>query len=73
MIQRLLANKHTSGAAIAFIGANVVAKLGSIWFPAYKNQFDASMDLIESVAVGYGFMMAGDAKPSVPTTTTTTA
>jgi hypothetical protein len=67
MLQRLLANKHTSVAAIAFIAANIVAKLGAIWFPAYKDQFEATTNLIESAAVGYGLMMAGDAKPTIPT------
>jgi hypothetical protein len=62
MIKTLLANKHTSVAALAYIGAKLLSGLGAIWFPAHKDQFDQTANLIESVAVGYGFIMAGDAK-----------
>lgn len=67
MLQRLLANKHTSGAALVYIVANGVAKLGAIWFPAYKEQFDATTTLFENLAVAYGLIMAGDSKPTTPT------
>lgn len=66
MIQRLLANKHTSGAAIVYIVANGIAKLGAIWFPTYKDQFDATTQFIENSAVAYGLIMAGDSKPTTP-------
>jgi hypothetical protein len=34
-------------------------KLGQIWMPQYKSQLEAT----EGLAVGYGLIMAGDAKP----------
>lgn len=61
-LKSLVANKHTSGAALAYVGAKLLSGLGAIWFPAHKEQFDQTASLIESLAVGYGFIMAGDAK-----------
>jgi len=69
MIKSLLNNKHTSGAAIAYIGASVIAELGAVWFPDYKAQFTATMAVLEKVALTYGLVMAGDAKPTVSTDT----
>ncbi len=61
LITRILSNPHTSFSGFVWISC----KLGSIWLPQYKSQFDAT----EAVAVGYGLFMAGDAKasPSPPT------
>ncbi len=67
MIRTLLENKHTSIAAGAYVAAKLIAGLGTIWLPHYKDQFDQSMGLIESIAVAYGFVMAGDAKKPAPT------
>jgi len=72
MIQTLLNNKHTSIAAIAYIGASVITQLGAVWIPQYKAQLDATMAVIEKVALTYGLVMAGDAKPTTPTTPPTT-
>jgi hypothetical protein len=69
MIKTLLANKHTSTAAIAYIFASVVAELGAVWFPEYKAQFVSTMSVLEKVALTYGLIMAGDAKPTVTTDT----
>jgi len=68
MIKSLIANKHTSGAALAYVAAKLFSGLGAIWFPAHKEQFDATANLVESLAVGYGFIMAGDAKKDAPPT-----
>lgn len=65
-IQTLLNNKHTSIAAVVYIGAQVIAELGAVWFPEHKDQFTATTKIIESAAVGYGLIMAGDAKPTTP-------
>lgn len=64
--QTLLNNKHTSIAAVVYIVSQVVSELGAVWFPAHKEQFSATSKIIESAAVGYGLIMAGDAKPSTP-------
>lgn len=53
---RLTSNPHTSVSAIVW-GA---CKLGSVWFPQYKDKFDAT----EAIAVSYGLLMAGDANSS---------
>ena len=57
MINRILSNPHTSLSGVVW----VACKLGAIWLPQYKSQFDAT----EAVAVGYGLFMAGDAAKSV--------
>jgi hypothetical protein len=57
-------NKHTSAAAIAYGAAKVGSALGAVWFPAHAAQFAQTADIIESAAVGYGLVMAGDAKPT---------
>lgn len=64
MIKTLIQNKHTSIAALAWFAGKAVAGFGAIWFPHYKDQFQQTAELIESLAVGYGLIMAGDAKPS---------
>ncbi len=61
MLKNLLANKHTSGAAIAYIASALVSQLGAVWFPGHKEQFEATGKIIESAAVGYGLLAAGDA------------
>lgn len=55
LLTRIAANPHTSIAGFVW----AVCKLGAIWLPAHKAQFDAT----EAVAVGYGLFMAGDSKP----------
>jgi hypothetical protein len=64
MIKTLWQNKHTSGAALAYIAAKAISGLGAIWFPQHKDQFEQTANLVESLAVGYGLIMAGDAKPT---------
>lgn len=66
IVSRVLTNKHTSGAAIVYLAAKYGAKLGAIWLPQHKDQFDQTADLIESFAVGYGLIMAGDSNATPP-------
>lgn len=61
MFKNLIANKHTSGAAVAYIASALVSQLGAVWFPGHKEQFEATGKIIESAAVGYGLLAAGDA------------
>jgi hypothetical protein len=65
-LRLLLSNKHTSGAAIVYFIAKIVAELGAVWFPAHKAQFDSTTNVIEAAAVGWGLLSAGDAKQSAP-------
>lgn len=66
MIARLLANPHTTWAAVAYIFAKLGSKLGGIWMPEHKAQFDETANAIEAAAVGWGFFMAGDSKATEP-------
>ena len=68
MLQTLLNNKHTSIAATVYIGASVLSKLAAIWLPEYKVQCDQTLDVLKEIAVSYGLVMAGDAKPTEPKT-----
>lgn len=61
VVDRVLSNPHTTLSGAVW----VACKLGSIWLPQYKSQFDAT----EALAVGYGLFMAGDAKATAPTPT----
>ena len=54
LVVRTFQNKHTSLASALY----VTCKLGAIWLPKWKAQFEAT----EGVAVAYGLLMAGDAK-----------
>jgi hypothetical protein len=62
-MRSLLQNKHTTIAAALYGIAALISGLGQIWLPAYKDQFEATTKLVESFAVTYGLLLAGDAKP----------
>lgn len=64
LLTLLAQNKHTSIAAIAYVAAKLAAQLGAVWWPAHKEQFDSTAQLIESAAVAYGLLAAGDAAQS---------
>jgi len=64
MIKLLLDNKHTSIAGLVYLGAKVLAQLGAVWWPEHKDQFTATANIIEGVAVSYGLLAAGDASQS---------
>ncbi len=66
LLQRTVQNKHTSIAAAVYVAAKYGAKLGAVWFPHHASQFDQTADLLESAAVGYGLLMAGDAGATSP-------
>lgn len=59
-LNRGLASKHTSGAAIVYIVAKYGAMACKVWFPQHSEQFDKTADIIEGAAVAYGLYMAGD-------------
>lgn len=61
-LSAILANKHTSFAAAAYILAKGASEVGAVWFPEHKAQFDATTGIVESAAVGWGLLAAGDAK-----------
>lgn len=65
MIQTLLANKHTTFAGVTYVLAKLGAALGGVWIPQHKDQFDQTANIIESAAVAWGLVMAGDASASI--------
>jgi hypothetical protein len=66
-IQSLLANKHTSGAAIVYLAAKYGALIGAVWLPSYSSQLKQTAELVEGAAVAWGLLAAGDASQSVKT------
>ena len=63
---RLLANKHTSGAALAYLAIELGQQIACTWFPQHADHiYETSRQLSKGV-VGYGLIMAGDAKPTPP-------
>lgn len=65
-IKTLLANKHTSGAALVYVGSIVAMEIGAVWFPNHAEQFKSTGKIIESAALTYGLLAAGDANPTPP-------
>lgn len=65
-LKLLLANKHTSGAAIVYLVAKVLAELGKAWMPDKAHQWDLTLNIVEGAAVSWGLLAAGDAKQSAP-------
>lgn len=66
MLQRMLANPHTSISAIVYVVAKLAAQFGEVWIPGHAQQFKASADIIESAAVLWLGLSAGDAAASQP-------
>lgn len=54
----LLSNKHTTGAAVVY----GLCAIGQVWFPEHADKFHKT----GQIALGYGLLLAGDAKPSIP-------
>ncbi len=66
-IQKLLANKHTTGAALAYLIIELGEQILSLWFPEHADKIYETTRIISKGVVGYGLIMAGDAKPQPPT------
>jgi hypothetical protein len=65
-VQTLLANKHTTGAAIAYLAANALEHLGPVWFPSHAQQCRFTGQWVWKMAAAYGLFMAGDAGAPLP-------
>lgn len=63
VLARALQNKHTSGAAVALVAVEIAGGVFKIWAPHYQPQIDETVRYVEKMAIGYGLIMAGDAKP----------
>jgi hypothetical protein len=60
-LQSIIANKHTRGGAAVFVLAKILCRIGIIWLPDHKAQFEATADVIESGSVAWIAWAAGDA------------
>ena len=63
-LQTLLANKHTSAAALIVLVATVIGHIGPVWFPHYGEQLKSTADEVARAAMIYGLALAGDSKPA---------
>lgn len=61
IIQTLLTNKHTSGAAGVYALVAVLGHIANIWFPAHTPQVDSTIQVVKEACIGWGMLMAGDA------------
>lgn len=67
LIKRALNNKHTTIAMLVYlVFAELIPQLGAIWCPHLQQQFDSTARVIKDLAVGYGFLMAGDSSTDNP-------
>lgn len=66
--QSLWSNKHTSGSAVVFFACELVNGISRIWCPELTPKVQETTKLIQHLAIGYGLIMAGDAKPDKPST-----
>lgn len=64
---RITENKHTSYAALAYIIGTALVYFGSIWMPGHADQWKATGEAIEKLAVTYGLLLSGTPKPPPPT------
>lgn len=69
LASKVIANKHTSGAAVCYALAKWGCPILGVWWPSHKAQLDATSGYLEGAAVAYGLVMAGDANstPKPPT------
>lgn len=66
VVSKLWENKHTSVAGGIYAFAEFVIPILQKWWPAKYDALEASKNPLKSLAIFYGFVMAGDAKQSAP-------
>lgn len=64
-VSKLLANKHTTGAALAYVVIEGLQQVACIWWPEHADKIFETARQISKGVVGYGLIMAGDAKPQL--------
>lgn len=57
---RLWSSPHTRIAAIVYVLSKLGIEIAEVWFGQYDQKLKSTATLLESFAVGYGFLMAGD-------------
>lgn len=65
LIANVLANKHTTGAGIAYAAAKFGVPVLQSWFPGHEAAFKTTAESLEGLAVFYGLAAAGDAQKSL--------
>lgn len=66
LLAKFLTNKHTTAAAGAYAVLTLISEIGAVWFPEYADKFDATVTYLRQAAIGYGLLMAGDARKEEP-------
>lgn len=66
ILSKILSNRHTPGAALAYLGIELGQQLACLWFPAHADKIYETTRMLSKGVVGYGSIMAGDAKPQTP-------
>lgn len=65
LITNALANKHTTGAGVAYAVAKFGLPVLQSWFPGHESAFKTTAESLEGFAVFYGLASAGDAQKSL--------
>lgn len=65
-LQTLLENKHTTGAAIAYLIATGIEEVGPVWAPSYHAALVATAKWLKGAAFVWGMIAAKDAGPATP-------
>ena len=60
-----LSNPHTSGSAIAFGAVKMLSSIAKVWWPEYRHKIELTADALETFAIIYFGVAAGDAAKSV--------
>jgi len=62
ILGRLLSNPHTTGSGGAFVAIKAAQHIALMWTPPqHHDKIRGTAEALESLAVGYGLIMAGDA------------
>lgn len=69
ILSKILSNRHTSGAALAYLGIELGQQLACLWFPDHADKIYETARMLSKGVVGYGLIMAGDAKPQASPST----
>lgn len=62
LLAKLLSNPHTTGSGGAFVAIKAAQHIALLWTPAhYADSVHGTAEALETIAVAYGLVMAGDA------------
>lgn len=62
LVSKLLSNPHTTGSGGAFVAIKAAQHIALLWAPQhYADSIKGTAEALETLAVAYGLIMAGDA------------